>query len=266
MDNRNGGRRPPDRSKTEYRNRRKKQKLRMMRIRAAVMLVLVVCAVCAILFITPVFDIKNISVSGNNVITLEQINECIGDVVGKNLFSTWSSSLEKRLKTIAYIDEVSVSKKVIPPTIYVSIKECETAAYFEKDGKKIIINPDLKVLDDSNTFSLDNVPLVRGVEIGEYTVGKILKISDEEKSNALGIFLRTMYNIGQIENVLYLDISSITDIKFNYNGTLDVNCGSSLELDKKLRMFKAAMTNGSIKENARGTIDLSDPERAVYTP
>lgn len=254
------------REKNEYRNRRKKQHLKMMRIRAAVIFVLAVAVVSALLFITPLFNIRSVSVSGNNMVTLDQINGSIGDIVGQNLFSTWNSTIEKRLKEIAYIDEVEVSRAIIPPTVYVNIKECETAAYFELNGKQVILNPELKVLDDSNSFSLSNVPLVRGIEVEEYSVGKRLTLSNTEQQEALAIFLRTMYNTGQLNGILYVDFSTITDIKFNYNGMIDVSCGSVLELDKKLRMFKAVMTSGSLKENSRGTIDLSDPERAVYTP
>ena len=75
-----------------------------------------------------------------------------------------------------------------------------------------------------------------------------------------------MSDTGQLGDVLYIDLSSITDLRFSYRGMIDVSCGSALELDKKLRMFKAVMTSGSLDENARGEIDLSDPERSVYIP
>lgn len=245
---------------------RKKRRLRMMRIRAAAVFVLAVALVIVLLFVTPIFNIRSISVSGNSVVTLDQINACIGDVVGKNLFATWGSTVEKRLKTIAYIDDAEVSKALIPPTLYVNITECETAAYFEYEGKQVILNSDLKVLDDSNTFPIDGVPLIRGIEPTGYTVGRQFELEDSEKQSALSIFLNTMSDTGQLGDVLYIDLSSITDLRFSYRGMIDVSCGSALELDKKLRMFKAVMTSGSLDENARGEIDLSDPERSVYIP
>ena len=244
--------------------KQKKRRLKMMRIRAAAVLVLAAAAAAALLFVTPLFNIRSISVSGNNVVTLEQIDACIGDIAGKNLFSIWSSTIEKRLKSIAYIDEATVSKKLIPPTVYVNIRECETAAYFEIEGKQVIINSDLKILDDSNSFSLEGVPLIRGIEPKRYTVGKRFELKDTEKLDALAIFLKTMSDIDRLSGVLYLDLSSITDIKFNYEGRIDVMCGSTLELDKKLRMFKAVMTSGALAENTRGTIDISNPEQAVF--
>lgn len=244
----------------------RKRRQRIRRMRAAAVLVLAVILVTLILFVTPLFNIKNISVSGNVVVTLDQINACIGDIVGQNLFATWNSTVEKRLKSIAYIDEVEVSKALIPPTLYVNITECEIAAYFEANGKQVIINSDLKVLDDSNTFSLTNVPLVRGIDGTGYTVGRRFNPEDTEKAEALSIFLKTMSDIEQLDGVLYFDLTSITDLKFNYGGTIDVYCGSALELDKKLRMFKAVMTSGSIRSDARGTIDISNPEQAIHTP
>ena len=250
----------------EYRASQRKRRLKMQRIRAAVIFVVSVVLIILIMFVTPLFNIKNISVSGNLVVSLDQINACIGDVVGKNLFSTWNSTVEKRLKSIAYIEEVEVGKALIPPTLYVNIKECDIAAYFEIDGKQVIINSDLKVLDDSNTFSLDGVPLVRGIDIPNHEVGRYLSSKEGEKLQALSVFLKTMAEVEELSGVLYFDLTSITDLKFNYGGTLDVYCGSILELDKKLRMFKAVMTSGSIKSDAKGTLDLTNPEKAIHNP
>ena len=243
------------------RNRRRRRLLR-----SAVLLVLAIVLVIAILFVTPIFNIKNISVSGNNVVSLDSINAVIGDMIGKNLFSAWDSTICERLKTIAYIDEAEVSRTLFPPTLNIKITECQTAAYFDVNGKKVIVNSDLKVLDDSNTFSLDGVPLIRGIEINGYTLGRRLQIDDTEKSEALSIFLKTMTKTEQLGDVLYFDLTSITDLKFSYKGQIDVICGSALELDKKLRMFKAVMTSGSLSDDARGTIDLTNPEQAVHTP
>lgn len=266
MDTRNNGRRPADQNRTKYNSQQKKRRLQRQRMQAAAILLITVAAVAALLFVTPIFNIKNISVSGNNIVTLEQINACIGDFVGKNIFSTWNSTIENRLKDIAYIDEAEVSKALIPPTLYVNIKESEISAYFEHNGKKVVIDSELKVLDDSNTFSIDGVPLIRGIELDNYTVGKCIKLKDAERQEALSIFLKTMSDIDQLEAVLYLDLFESADIKFNYNGTLDVTCGSVLELDKKLRMFKAVITSGSVREDVRGSLDLSNPERSILEP
>lgn len=255
MDTRNG----------RYDRRKKQQQLRMMRIRAAVVFVMAVVLVAVILFVTPIFNIRRISVSGNSVVTLDQINACIGDSVGKNLFATWSSTIEKRLKTIAYIDDAEVEKTLIPPTLRVSITECKPAAYFEFEGKQVILNSDLKTLDDSNAFPIEGIPLIRGIEPSGYDVGRGFELDDAEKQSALSVFLNTMSDTGQLGDILYIDLSRITDIKFSYKGMIEVSCGSALELDKKLRMFKAVMTSGSIAPNARGQIDLSNPEQAVYT-
>lgn len=246
--------------------KRKRNRTIKKRIRITALFALAIALIVVLMFLTPIFNIRNISVSGNNIVTLEQIKNRVGDIVGKNLFTTWNSSVEERLKEIAYIDEVEVSKNLIPPMIYVNIKECEIAAYFEQNGKQVIVNPDLKVLDDSNTFSLDSIPLIRGVDEIKYKVGKSLTFNDEEKEAALKIFLKTMNSTQRIGGVLYFDLSNITDLRFNYNGRIDVMCGSALELDKKLRMFDAALKSGELNEDSRGTIDLSNPDQGVYVP
>lgn len=245
---------------------RAKKRQQRKAARFLILLLLIVALTIAILFVTPIFNIKSITMSSTKIVSIEDVNSAIGDMIGQNIFSTWSSTICERLKAIPYVEDAKIHKSFFPPTLYVEITECQTAAYFEADGKQIIINSDLKVLDDSNTFPIDELPLIRGVEIKKYSVGKRLQLDDDEKLEALSVFLKTMTKTEQLGDVLYFDLTSITDLKFNYKGQLDVTCGSALELDKKLRMFKAVMTSGSLNDDVRGTIDLTNPEKAIHTP
>ena len=75
-----------------------------------------------------------------------------------------------------------------------------------------------------------------------------------------------MDNTGILAKTTYISVDDITSIKFNYDNRIEVLCGSQLELERKIRMFAAAMESPTMKTNSLGTLDLSVPGRAVYTP
>ncbi|MCI5604279.1 MAG: FtsQ-type POTRA domain-containing protein [Clostridia bacterium] len=252
--------------KIRYQQQQKQKRLAMQRRRALIILILCIVTVVVLMFMTPIFNIKSISVNGNSVVTLEEIDGKIGDIVGENLFRTGAGTIQKRLKTIPYIDEVTVTKRLIPPTLKVSVTECQPAAYIGINSQTTVIDSSLKVLGDSSVFDAGSLPNVIGVEITGGDLGSFLTGDNAEKLEILKICLETMEETGVINKVRDLDITDTTSIKFVYDDRLDVLCGTQLDLQRKLRLFKETISNNNLTENAKGIIDLSVTGKAVYTP
>lgn len=249
--------------KKRYKKQQKQQKLKMQRIRALMIFGISVMLLIILLFMTPIFNIRKISVSGNEVVTVEEMDELIGNLVGENLFKTGSGTIEKRLKTIAYIENVTVSKRLFPPSVKVAVEECKPAGYVGINGFNVVFNSDLKVISDDNDISVDNIPQIIGVNSDDYKKGELFSTDSDEKTSALKTFLVVMENLEMLQDVNYLDISSSTDIEFRYQDRITVECGSSNSLERKLNLFRETVKSSNIAEDARGTIDLSISGRAT---
>lgn len=252
--------------KIRYQQQQKKKRLAAQRKRALFLLIMSIVIVIVLMFMTPIFNIREIAVDGNNIVTLEEIDSKIGDLVGENLFKTGAGSIRNRLKTIPYIDTVSVSKKIIPPTLLVSVTECQPAAYIGIDSEIAVIDSSLKVLGDKTTFDAGLLPNIIGLETISGKVGNVIEGENEEKLSILKTALQTMEKTGILDKVKDFDITDTTNIKFVYDDRLDVLCGTQLDLERKLRLFKETVSNNNLTENAKGTIDLSVTGKAVYTP
>lgn len=252
--------------KIRYQQQQKMKRVAAQRKRALAVLILSVIIVIVLMFMTPIFNIREISVDGNNIVTLEEIDSKIGDIVGENLFRTGAGTIRKRLTTIPYIDTVSVSKRIIPPTLRVSVTECQPAAYIGIDSQIAVIDSSLKILGDKSTFDAEVLPNVIGVEVTGGNLGDIVEGDNAEKLSILKICLSTMEQTGILDKVKDLDITDVTSIKFVYDDRLDVLCGTQLDLERKLRLFKETVSNNHLTENAKGTMDLSVTGKAVYTP
>lgn len=255
-----------DRILKNVNSRTKRSRLIIERIKAALCLVVLAAAVIFILMMTPLFSIKTIGVSGNNIISLSSIESRVGDLTGKNLFRTSKSEVEKHLEGLTYIKGVEISKKPFPPTLYIKIEEIVPAAYFTLDGRRLVLDSEIRVVDDASTVPVNAIPEIIGISEAKYRLGKPLELANAEQLSSLKVFLSSAYSTGLLPSITKIDIGNTLDITFNYDNRLDVRCGSSVELNRKIRMFKETVTNASMKADAQGAVDLSEPGKAIYTP
>lgn len=246
--------------------RERKKRLLLRRIKAGILLAIIVLVFLFILLMTPLFNIRTIAVSGNNAVSISQIDSCVGSLVGKNLTRVSKADVMERLSQIAYIQDCEISKKFIPATLYIDILENTPAAYMNINGKILVLDDTMTVIDDTNSISLGAIPQILGVDNVKYRVGEKLKINDTEKFNITSAFLAAASETGVISKITKLDVGNALDITFYYEDRLTVKCGTSLELERKIRMFKETVTNASMNHDAIGTIDLTKPGEAIYTP
>ncbi|MCH5212081.1 MAG: FtsQ-type POTRA domain-containing protein [Oscillospiraceae bacterium] len=253
-------------SRRRIERKRKQERQRRRQLRAAAVIVAALAVMIILIFMTPIFNIRQIKVLGNNYVEIGTIQSKIGDIVGQNLFSTRKSGIESKMLEIPQIDEVEVKKNYFPPSIVVTVREAVPAAYMLSGNTIIVVSTDLKIIDDSQTFDVDTLPSISGISVSSYELSKQIDSGSPDKEDILRTLLQGMDNTGILAKTTYISVDDITSIKFNYDNRIEVLCGSQLELERKIRMFAAAMESPTMKTNSLGTMDLSVPGRAVYTP
>lgn len=245
---------------------KRKKRERNMRIKTAVLLVLCASVATVLVCMTPVFDVKQIKLEGNNVVSKAVIEEKVGDLVGENIWRTSKSEIRSRMLEISQISDVTVKKSYIPSEITINITESMPAAYLLSGNAIVVINSDLKIIDDTGGFDTDSLPSLSGISVQSYKLNEPLETDSDEKEEVLRTLLTAFEDEGILSKVTYISLDDLTNIKFNYENRIETLCGSKLELDRKLRMFSQAVSSSSIDANAIGTIDLSVPGQAVYIP
>lgn len=251
--------------RVKYQKKQKAIRLKKQRRRALAILIVSVIAVNALLFLTPVFNIRSVTVEGNRLVGAEQLQEALKPLVGENLFRSGSGKIRKTLKSIAYINTVDVEKKIFPPSVNIKITEHTPAAIMKAEDSVLLVNSELRVLSDSGEMP-EPVPVITGFSIKSFEKGEILKTDDNEKKNVLTVMLSTIQATGITDKVIEINVHDLSDIRMNYDDRIDVLCGSTLDMGRKIRLFKETVTSNSLAENARGTMDLSEVGKAVYTP
>lgn len=245
---------------------RKRDRQRKQRIHAGIGIAIAVILAIILTFMTPIFNITEIRLNGNDTVSKEVINEHIGDLIGSNLFGTSISKIEQKMTALPQIREVKVKKAIFPARLEIEITESQPAAYVLIGNDTLIIDSDLRIIDDSSVFDTEKLPCISGVSVSGYELNSQLEIKSDEKEKALEVMLTSLESCGLIESVKYISIDDLTAITFNYDNRIDVVCGSQLQIDRKIRMFAESIRTSTFDENSIGSVDLSVPGTAVYNP
>lgn len=245
---------------------RKSKRVRKQRIKEILLITVFLVLTVVLICMTPLFNIKSIHLNGNDVVSKEIINAKIGDLLEKNLFSVSVSDIEKKLLEIPQIREVEVKRAIFPTRLKVEIKESIPVAYLRSGKTILVVDSNLRIVDDAGVFEYEALPSISGVSVSEYKPNEILNVKSEEKSTTLTKMLQTLETTGLVQDVNNLNIEDLSAITFRYANRIDVECGSSLQIERKIRMFAECIRTSEFDENSRGTVDLSVPGKAEYTP
>ncbi len=247
-------------------NKRRQQRIRQQKRRRCIFFsVLALIAILSVMLFAPFFNTKLVEVSGNSHLTSEEILAQAGDLTGRNLFRTGKSGIKKSVSTLAYIDKVSIKKKPFPPTILIEVEECQPVCQIDYSGTFILVDSAGKVLEKTSE-KRDNVPVLEGVSIIAATPGELIGYKDEEMQKIVTTCVENMEKAGIIKDIKIMSFADITNITFNYQSRLDVICGTHIDFQRKLALFKEAVNSSKLTENSRGTINLSTTGKAIYTP
>ena len=250
--------------KISYQKRQKERRMKKKRRQTALVIAAAVIVVLILLFLTPIFNIRTISVDGNNAVSDEQIVERLKPLIGQNLLRTSDGKIENMLKEISYIQDVNVQKRLFPPSVELTVTEYAPAAVIRTGGKSYVISSDLRVLGELQT-STGSLPVITGVEIERAEIGYDCEVK-ADKGDTLRTMLQTLEKTELIHNVNEINLMSLTAITMNYDDRLTVQCGSQLDMEMKIRMFREAVMSEELSQNAHGTVDLSETGNAIYMP
>ena len=163
----------------EIAKRKRKKNLKVIKI---LMLLAIIIGGIIYAMLSPIFNIKNIIVTGNKKISSETIISLSGLNIDQNIFNFWSNDIEEAVKQNAYMDTVEVKRK-LPDIVEINVKE-RTATYMITLGNAYVhINNQGYILEI--TAKKLEVPLLIGYNTTaeEIVEGNRLSQTDLEKLN-----------------------------------------------------------------------------------
>lgn len=239
----------------------KKRNLLPLKIFAILILLI---GLIAFLLCSSLFNIKNISVSGNNKLSENKIISLSSLEIDTNMFRYNKSEIAKKIKENAYIESVKISRK-LPSTIKIDIEEREATYMLQFADSYVYINNQGYMLDISNE-KLD-IPILVGftTDLSNIKAGNRINVEDLKKMKMVIEIYETARANELNELITKIDISNPK----NYTIALEkegktVYLGDGTELNPRMLCLKSILeVNKGVPGEIFLNVDLNS-ERVYF--
>ena len=249
----------------------------------------ITAALGSLLSVNVLFNLSptGLTVNGVTLYNPQQIQQIGGLVPGQNLVRLNTEFIERRLtENLVYIDKVSVLKDY-PDGLVINITEAQPMVQIEYEGGYCTMSKSGRILETGEQERNPLLPLVTGYELTgfetpsqkearlnaeaegaddipkkpEVKAGMRAVSDDDQKTDILAELLEKLekLNIGKIAKI---DIKDRTDIKLVYDGRIQIELGSSVELDIKLSYIQAVIEK-ELPETYEGTLRYNGIDRGI---
>ena len=192
-------------SKKQRELQKKKKRLKLV---LSIFTCLILIAVTSIIaFVSPIFNIKKIEVVDNKQISSEMVTSLSGLKIDTNIFKFFSKDIEKNIKENAYVESVSISRK-LPSTVKISVKEREKKFNVQILNSYAYIDEQGNILEISQEKS--DFPVITGVKTAEenITPGNRLEMEDLKKLEVVINILKLAKKDNFSDKITSIDISN----------------------------------------------------------
>ncbi len=204
---------------------------------------LLIFAVSAlILFVlsrTVFFRIDEYQVAGNNRYSAAQILSAGNLYTGRNMYNINIGKTEKNISdALIYIENITIRRK-LPNKLIITVEEAEPFACCRyEDARYAVISRSGRYLETEQASPRTELLQIYGLDLTGVSLGNKLESKDPNKITIVNQLFDAIDETcpGKIS---YIDITDRTDIMLGYEQRIDVEFGSSLDYEYKLRYIKA---------------------------
>jgi cell division protein FtsQ len=235
---------------------------RRMRLLTRLLVVLLTVMALALVFISPVFSVRRVIVTGLSHLTPEEALEVrarAGVTPRSNLFLTKTGRIAKEVERLPSVARVSISRK-LPGTLEVTviprvpIASLQVGgARWELDGGGVVIRRSTKTKNLPEIRSATNVDVQPGVSLADSPVGGALT-------------LLRLANGRQPLRIAKIDVDQRTDIWLNMQDTVAIRLGQAEDLPKKVALIRSIYADKPDIAAEVQSIDLTCPDAPACTP
>lgn len=221
---------------TPEQERRKKRVHKIVKICTIVIILLV--AIILTMF-SPLFNIKEIKVTGNSKITTETIMSLSGIIEGQNTYKVNKSEAESKIKEgNAYINKAKI-KRILPSTLEIQVEERVATFMIEYGGGYVYIDNQGHMLEISNEKL--EVPIIQGTSTEDEEIKVQSRLNNEDlRKMAIVLKIIDVANQVDIANLITrIDISNKEDYKLIFETEQKTaHLGDEFNMTNKMEYIK----------------------------
>lgn len=221
---------------------KKKNKKIVSILKYSFLFILLICSIIYFM-LSPVFNIKQITVNNNQKVLTDEIISLSGIILEDNIFKVRLGHIEKNIKENAYIDSVEVKRK-LPSNIEIEVVERVATYMLEFVNGFVYINNQGYILEITENKS--ELPIITGYETmaEEIKEGNRLCKEDLQKLEMVLKIMKTASNYEVDKLITKIEIAD----KNNYTLFLEeelktVFLGDASNIDKRIQYLKGIIEN-----------------------
>lgn len=240
---------------------RKKKRIKKV-IKTLLLLAIIIGGICFAL-ISPIFNIEDIKVNGNEQINSDTIVSLSQLQVGQNIFRFYKEKVINDIKTNAYVENVKIKRK-IPNKIEITIEERKQDYNVEFLNGYAYINNQGYILEISEQ-KLD-LPVIKGILTPQEQIveGNRLNDVDLEKLETVIQIMNICKSYNLDKKVSSIDITDSNDYIMEMDEEKKiVHLGNNSNLSNKMLYVPAILAENQGKE---GTIYLNGDINGDFKP
>ncbi len=214
-----------------------------------------------ILFLTPLFNVNKITVEGNGRLSRETILNASEIKVGQNIFRMSTSSAQKKIESLQYIEEAMVRRK-FPNEISIVVKEGIVSAYIAHEKNLLGVNMKGEtVCYISKGARESGAPVVEGLTVTKKVMGEVVEVSEKDRFELMLRMMKTLDEKGILTSMTQINLKNKNDIILMYMDKLKIEFGDTERYERKFDEIEGMLE----KKMDVGKINLYG-ERPTYKP
>lgn len=251
-------------SPEEERKRRIRKEKRLKIIKAILKIILfiaIIAGIAAFLLVSPVFNINEISVSGNNKIQATEIESLSQLNIEQNIFRFSKETVKNNIKQNAYIDSVEIKRK-LPNKIEINVTE-RTPAYQIKFGNAFAYIDEKGNILEINEEDL-KLPLITGykTQAEDFKAGNMMQEEDVTKLDTVNSIIRVSKSNEIYDMITSIDITNDEEYKVEFKGEgKTAYLGDASNINDRILLLKEIL----LKEKGnQGEIFINDLNKVFF--
>lgn len=181
-------------------------------IKIGIIILIIFIAIVLTMF-SPLFNIKEILVSGNSKLSKDTIISLSGIIEGENTYKINKSKVEDKMKdSSAYIDNIKI-KRILPSKIEIQVEERVATFMLEYGGGYVYLNEQGYILEISNEKL--EIPIIQGASTSDENikVGNRLCTEDLKKFSIVLKIMQSAIQADIAKLITKIDISNEENYK-----------------------------------------------------
>lgn len=222
------------------------------------------CIFTAFFLASSFFQIKFITVNGNNNVTREEIIKLSSIYYGENIFRINKRNSMKNIFQNPYVKMIKI-KRGIPDKVIIDIIEREIMAYVPYVGSYLNIDEEGMILEINPAIKRPDLPVVKGLTFETFKVGEFLDVENKEQFTVTTQLITEIKNAGILNLVSEIDVTDLSNIRLKIKDGIKANLGDGGNMSYKIS-FARSIIEDAKKQNLKGTIEMGHEGNPVFKP